>query len=147
MHKRATFVFYFLGYLMLSSTTLAETRYFLCGPNEDGCSADQYAYCFCIPYDESNANQPYCLNFDNLSCLPVTTQIDCHPAFLFKNQGECLATIFHSHPGAPCDLTHASFCKKHFISMCDKTGQPNHCIKPSAGATLIDSDQGVAHAD
>jgi hypothetical protein len=102
-------------------------RYFLCGPDEDGCYQEIYQYCSCIPYDDLEANEPFCLDFDKMICLPLSKKQDCSGSFIFSNQGECLATIFHSEPTHPCQLTTYNFCLEQHTFFCAPDGQPESC--------------------
>ncbi|KTC91740.1 hypothetical protein [Legionella cincinnatiensis] len=114
-------------YLMITIPCYCNSRYFLCGPDENGCFSDIYRYCACIPYNDWEANNPYCLDFDKLICTPLSQTMHCDSALIFKNQGECLATIFQSEPTPPCQITTHQFCVEHHTPICDKTGQPNSC--------------------
>ena len=116
------------GIILLSSiSTQASDLYWLCGSDEDGCLPDGYQFCFCIPQHETQSNQPYCLDFDELSCTPLTKKPHCQDHFIFKDQTSCLATIFHSMPDNPCTLTSKSFCTEHQTAFCDESGQPKTC--------------------
>ena len=113
--------------LFFSNMTLADEPYWLCGPDEDGCPEDGYQFCVCIPHHKTEAYQPYCLDFDELSCTPLTQKPNCNSRFIFQNQTSCLATIFHSIPDKPCTLTTQSFCTEHGTAFCDESGKPNTC--------------------
>lgn len=120
---------YLAGLLSLATLSYSSNRYFICGSDEDGCFAGMYQDCFCIPYNDIEANNPYCLNFDQLKCIPLSQSTNCPPHFIHKNQGECLATIFQSEPTPPCAVTTHSFCLKEHTSICDPNGQLNSCHK------------------
>ncbi|VEG90285.1 hypothetical protein [Legionella spiritensis] len=130
---RSTFTrirFYIGCFVILTGmirATYGSDRYFLCGPDEDGCYDGIYQYCACIPYDDLTGDQPYCLDFNLLTCTPLSRVPDCPASLTFKNQGECLGTIFQSEPLPPCPLTTHSFCLEHHISICDSNGQPDSC--------------------
>ena len=74
----------------------ANPLYFLYGPDEDGCFDDRHEYCACIPYDDVQAEQPYCLNFDKLTCLPLSKTPECNLNDQYVNQSTCLATLYQS---------------------------------------------------
>lgn len=114
-------------WLILINATHSSDRYFLCGPDEDGCFPDIYQYCACIPFNDFEANTSYCLDFDNLSCTPLSQTKKCEPSLVFKNQGECLATIFQSEPNPPCKITTHAFCLENHSRICAQNGQPNSC--------------------
>lgn len=113
--------------LLLMQSSFASERYFICGLDEDGCAEGAYQYCFCIPYDEQEANRPYCLDFNNLKCTPLSKTPDCSRSFIFANQGECLATIFQSEPIPSCRLSTHTFCQEVHAHICDTSGQLNTC--------------------
>ena len=117
----------FIGILFIVSSSYSSHRYFLCGPDEDGCYEGIYQYCSCILYNDIEANNPYCLNFDTLTCTPLSQVAYCNPSFIHKNQCECLATIFQSEPTPPCHVTTLSFCLKEHSGICDPNGQPDSC--------------------
>ena len=128
MRTKLLLKLFFLCLLSYASLSIAEDRYWLCGPDEDGCPEDgDYEFCACIPYDTTYANQPYCLDFDELTCTPLIKQPHCDKHFIFKDQTSCLATIYHSIPDNPCTLTHYSFCAQHQPSFCDANGNPSSC--------------------
>jgi len=114
--------------LMLSTLSHAE-KYLLCGPNEDGCYRNIYQYCNCIPYNEQQGSQPYCLDFDNMRCHPLTQVPDCDAALIRKDQASCLATIFQSEREPGCRATTQAFCVKHNMYFCDEDGHPGSCHK------------------
>ncbi len=113
--------------LLFVNIAQADQPYWLCGPDEDGCPADGYQFCFCIPQDPVHANEPYCLDFNALSCAPLADKPDCNPYLTFKDQASCLATIFHSMPDVPCTPTTRSFCETHKTAICDKSGKLDTC--------------------
>ncbi|MCX7116882.1 MAG: hypothetical protein NTW94_03070 [Legionellales bacterium] len=113
----------------LISTSHSSDRYFLCGPDEDGCFEDMYESCLCIPYNDIEAEHPYCLDFDVLKCTPLSQTPHCEPMFVFNNQSECLATIFQSEPTPPCTITTHAFCLKEHLAICDANGQLDSCVK------------------
>lgn len=116
-------------FLMLPAimTSYANEKYFLCGPDEDGCSADSYQYCLCMPQDDALSSQPYCLDFDNVSCKPLSLMPNCHSGDIFRDQATCLAVAFQSEPEPPCALTDKDFCVQHHIPSCDKDGGVSSC--------------------
>jgi hypothetical protein len=116
--------------LMFCHVSFGDARYFLCGPDEDGCPENQMQYCACIPLDEINFPKPYCLDFDNMRCEPLSKVPDCNLALIFKDQGRCLATIFQSEPEPPCLTTSLTFCRENHAWICDVSGDPSSC-KPS----------------
>ncbi len=118
---------FMLLYFMMITSSYCSDRYFLCGPDEDGCFPDIYQYCVCIPYNDWEANSPYCLDFDKFTCIPLSQTMHCDPGLIFKNQGECLATIFQSEPRPPCKITTHQFCIENHTPICDKMGQPKSC--------------------
>ena len=122
---------YFIILLIVSSMGYCESRYFLCGPDEDGCPPEDPQYCACIPYDEDNFAKPYCLDFDNMRCEPLAQAPDCPSALVFKDQGRCLSTIFQSTSTRPCETTTQRFCQENHTWICDVTGDPTHCRKLS----------------
>ena len=99
----------------------------LCGSDEDGCLEDGYQYCFCIPYNIKDIDEPYCLDLDNLSCHPLRDVKDCHPNFIFKEQLRCLATLYESTPSNICRIVPDSFCEQHSIPKCDEFGTLESC--------------------
>lgn len=126
--KKLTYIFFIsLGLFVLISTTYSSDRYFLCGPDEDQCYDRIYQYCSCIPYNDVEANNPYCLDFDKMTCTPLSQSPGCYPMFIYKTQGECLATIFQSSPIPSCTITTRAFCLEHHSSICDPNGHPNSC--------------------
>src|SRR5665811_813961 len=101
--------------------------YYLCGPDEDGCPKGYEQYCACIPYNDQQKMKPYCLDFDKMTCEPVSNVSDCAPDNTYKDQGSCLATIFQSEPTPPCSIVTKTFCEDHHASMCDENGDPESC--------------------
>ena len=130
--KAERYLLFFLSasIIFFSQEGLASDLYWLCGPDEDGCPEDGYQYCVCIPHNDVEANQPYCLDFDTLSCTPLTQTPNCDKHFVFQDQTSCLATIFHSIPDNPCTLTTQSFCLEHQTGFCDESGRPDTCKSP-----------------
>jgi len=113
--------------LFLIQNAYAQSSYFLCGPDEDGCFEGQEQYCACIPVS-SEQEQPYCLDLDNRTCKPVAQQIDCSEKHIvLPNQGDCLATMFQSVPNPPCKIVTQSFCDTHQVYKCDESG--DNCKK------------------
>lgn len=125
----ATKVTVYIGIALLcySAMSFSNDRYFLCGPDEDGCPEGDHGSCFCIPYNEMEANGPYCLDFNDFTCIPESRTMGCDSTLRYKNQGECLATIFQSEPLPPCTVTTKSFCLEHEALMCDEDGTLNSC--------------------
>ena len=114
--------------LFFSTLSFAGDLYWLCGTDEDGCSDDgDYEFCVCIPSNETQATKPYCLNFDTLSCAPLSDNPTCDPHLTFPDQTRCLATIYHSMPDKPCELTTRAFCTEHHPAICDEQGTPESC--------------------
>lgn len=112
--------------LFLLTTSLYSTEfYYLCGSDEYGCS--DYRFCACIPAHDTQANLPYCLDLDNLTCLPLSQTPKCYPLFIYKNQGECLATLFQSEPQPPCQLVPQSTCIDNSIPICNADGNFYSC--------------------
>lgn len=129
MHKIIIKSLTFLMILFICTKSSAESRYILCGPDEDGCFMDQVQYCACIPYNEIHALQPYCLDFDKMQCEPLSEKPACPERFIYKDQMRCLATIFQSEPEPPCSVTTYSFCVNNKAWMCDAVGNPRSCKK------------------
>ncbi len=100
-------------------------EYYLCGSDEDGCY--DHRSCACIPRIETKPQEPFCFDFDQLTCLPLSQQPGCYPLFIHDNQGECLATIFQSEPKPACPLVSLDFCLENHIVFCDPSGQPTSC--------------------
>lgn len=117
--------------LLFHSISYADSRYFLCGPDEDGCFEDQVQHCACVPYDEVNYNKAYCLDFiDNSKrCEPLSKIPDCSPYYIYKDQGECLAALFQSEPIPPCRTTTLAYCQQNHAWICEGNGDPRTCIK------------------
>ncbi len=116
-----------ISILSYSIFCLAGEKYYLCGPDEDGCPKDAYEYCFCIPYNYNHAESQYCLDFTQLTCVPLERTKYCDPGLTFKSQGHCLATIFQSIPEPPCKIKSQSFCKEHNSYFCNEDGNPIYC--------------------
>ena len=102
--------------------------YFLCGPDEDGCPEGDEHYCACIP-ESVLPEQPYCLDFDHMTCAPLAKKPGCDNSLIFRDQQSCLATIFQSEPEPPCVKVKQEFCETHVGYMCDESGDPNSCKK------------------
>lgn len=98
----------------------------MCGPDEDGCYPDIYPYCLCMPYDNL-ASQPYCLDLDNVSCVPLSLRPHCPSGYITKNQASCLATAFQSEPDPPCQLKTKKFCTENHVPLCEKDGGQDSC--------------------
>ena len=113
--------------IALATPSYSSDRYLLCGPDEDGCFKGMYQHCFCIPYNDLEANNPYCLDFNALKCTPLSKTPNCAPHFTYKNQSECLATIFQSEPTPPCTMTTHIFCLQEHTMICDPNGQLDSC--------------------
>jgi len=124
------FILFGSALLSFASLSYSNERYFICGGDEMGCEEGFYQYCICIPYNEVDANSPYCLDFDIFTCTPLSQNTSCAPMFTFKNQNECLATIFHSEPSIPCSITTKDFCLQEHTVMCDANGQLDSCHYP-----------------
>jgi hypothetical protein len=122
-----TLTYCFLSGLLLASHCYGSDRYFLCGSDEDGCLKGKYQYCFCIPYNELDANKPHCLDFDEFTCTPLLPSSKCKPSFIFRNQAECLATIFQSEPTPPCTIVTHAFCLQEHVTQCDPDGRLDSC--------------------
>jgi hypothetical protein len=124
------FILHYTNVIFVSiffNVSYADSRYLLCGPDEDGCPADGYQYCSCIPYDEMQNGKPYCLDFDRMTCKPLSESPNCSSHFVFKDQAHCLATLFQSEPEPPCVLTTYQFCKENNMYFCDNDGHPENC--------------------
>lgn len=117
----------FLLIILITHQAYGHNRYFLCGSDEDGCLPGQYQNCFCIPYNELDADKPHCLDFDQFTCTPLTPNSQCKPSFIFKNQAACLATIFQSEPIPPCTAVSHDFCVQEHVMMCDADGRLDSC--------------------
>lgn len=123
-------LYYLVGLLLsfiFSNFCYSQSRYFICGPDEDGCSVEQVKHCVCIPYDESNYSRPYCLNFDKMQCEPLINLPNCPSTLIYEDQGSCLATIFQSEPEPPCPTVSEEFCMVNHITLCDVNGDPLSC--------------------
>ena len=118
--------FILIGWGLYASTSYSEGLYFLCGPDEDGCFEDNYSACACVLQDH-DANSPHCLDFTTIRCIPASQMTHCPAHSLFKNQGDCIATIFHSTQTTPCHVKSQVFCIQHHIQFCDDNGDPRHC--------------------
>lgn len=116
-----------LLFFLLMMTTCRAENYFLCGPDEDGCSPSDYSSCLCMPFDGPESQQPYCLDFNEVACIPLQQQPQCLNGIILNNQSECLATAFQSEPEPPCQTADKSFCQKHHIPLCKRDGGQNSC--------------------
>lgn len=123
--SRIFIVFIFIFIFMTASE--ASDKYFLCGPDEDGCSPKYYNSCLCMPFDGALADSPYCLDLIHLRCLPVSLDPGCRSGDRVKNQETCLSTLFQSEP-ATLPLKRAAFCMKHHIALCPKDGSRDDCV-------------------
>ena len=108
------------------TSSYSSDLYFLCGPDEDGCFEDDYSSCACVPHD-TEAYTAHCLDMKNLRCTPLSQVTNCPSHLIFKNQGDCVATIFHSTPRKPCRIKTRSFCIENHITFCDRNGDPYNC--------------------
>ncbi len=115
-----------LAVLLHLSCSYADPMYFLCGPDEDGCFADDYSACACIQEDHEY-KQPHCLNFATLQCKPLSAEPNCQTRFIYKDQAHCLSTIFQSMPDPVCQTQTLDFCQRHHIQFCDNNGDPHNC--------------------
>jgi hypothetical protein len=122
-------IFWVLMSLLFSVNALGSSRYFICGPDEDGCNKRVAQYCSCIPYNDAKANEPYCLDFDAMTCKPISEVSFCYPQLIFKSQGNCLAAMFQSIDTPPCKVTAYDSCVSGHSSICDKDGQLSSCQK------------------
>ena len=122
-----TILLLFAGTL-LSTSCLAETTYFLCGPDEDGCfeQDDYYRFCTCIPQDPITFSHPYCLDWDKMACIS-TDKDPCQNGVTFKTQSDCVSTLYQSEPRPPCPLKTRFFCEENHIHMCDSTSNAAAC--------------------
>ena len=111
-------------------TVWADPLYLLCGSDEDGCLEGYEQYCACIPAG-INKDQPYCLDFDKMTCDPLALRPHCDKNMKFSNKAQCVATIFQSEPVPPCREVTQSFCISHSVYMCDENGNPDSCKKPT----------------
>jgi len=116
----------FMGLSAHVTPSYASDLYFLCGPDEDGCFDDDYTSCACISYDDEPST-PHCLDFNNLECVPLSKVLRCPKNLTFKDQGSCLATIFHSTQLTPCHVKTRDFCIAHRIQFCEHNGNPHNC--------------------
>lgn len=120
--------------------SFASDRYFLCGPDEDGCFLSDPASCLCMPYDDGLENTPYCMNFNDLTCKPMAEVHQCSQGEVVKNQSDCLATLFQSEAEPACPTVSKSFCEIHHVGLCKKDSDPYSCnhslhVKPMQKAT------------
>jgi hypothetical protein len=117
----------FVGIIFFAQTAFSTGLYFLCASDEDGCDENTYQYCACIPYNETHAETPHCLDFDSLTCMPQALSSSCDPAFVYRNQGDCLASMYQSVLVPPCQTVTYDFCIKHHSQICDVSGRPSTC--------------------
>lgn len=124
----------FLLALLITQDVYAESLYFLCGSDEDGCSDGYEEYCACIPVNPMQINQDYCFDFDNMTCYPLSERPHCDPNLIFQKRGEqieqsaqglCIATIFQS--GSTCKVVTELFCHQHSIEICNENGDQGSC--------------------
>ena len=120
-------IFFIFHYLLINSSYASP--YFVCGPDENGCYDEIYEYCSCIPVNETDYPKPFCLNFNKLTCTPLSETPNCDTSSIYPNQATCLATIFHSIPDTPCTIRTHSFCVENHAYFCDPNGDPNTCHK------------------
>ncbi len=120
---------FFLSSFHVTPSYAQNELYYLCGPDEDGCPAGFEEYCTCTPLNNHQRTKPYCLDFDNMTCEPLSAVSDCSAQHTFKDQGSCLATIFQSEPTPPCKMVTKLFCEDHHVAMCDAKGNPESCQK------------------
>lgn len=111
---------------IISTICYSNTLYFLCGPDEDGCFAEDYSSCACIPFD-NEPFAPHCLDFIKLWCIPLSELTSCLSKIIFKDQGSCIATIFHSTYRSPCAVKTREFCLENKINFCEHNGEPQNC--------------------
>lgn len=123
----AKFIIAFAAVCISLSASCNSTRYYLCGPDEDGCPEDYPEYCLCIPLNEKNTHSAYCLNLDELRCTPLSAQKNCDINDIYPSQGHCLAVIYHSLSTPPCKTTTETFCQLHHSYFCDESGAPQSC--------------------
>ena len=119
-------IIFWMAFSVQLSCSYAAKLYFLCGPDEDGCFAEDYSACACIPQDPE-PNQPYCLNFNTLLCTPISAAANCPSRLIFKDQAHCLSTIFQSMPEPVCETHTLDFCREHHIQFCAGNGEPKNC--------------------
>jgi hypothetical protein len=115
----------FLGALLFNNFSHADTRYLLCGSDEDGCY--DYHSCACIPYNEAEGSRRFCLDLDIPRCVPLAEAPDCYALFIHRNQEECLATLYQSQPKPACQLVSKTFCLDNHIAICGADGNFNSC--------------------
>ncbi|KTD36748.1 hypothetical protein Lnau_1732 [Legionella nautarum] len=128
-HRNLTTLLF--SFLLIFTPLAHSERYYLCGPDEDGCYKEIYQYCACIPVNEEESHKPFCFNFDKLSCTPLSQTPHCDPALTFKNQASCLSMIFQSIPSPACRIHTKVFCLKHNTPICNKDGEPQSCQRES----------------
>ncbi len=113
----------------LSQAGYSNERYVICGPDEDGCFEGAYQYCACIPYNEEHSGQAYCMDFDNMTCKPLSEVKDCRRSDTYKNQESCLAMVYQSMERPPCKISTRTFCEEKGMNFCDADGNPDTCHK------------------
>lgn len=117
----------FLILVFSINISYADPRYFLCGSDEDGCFEESAEYCACITVDEVHINQPFCLNFDTMTCEPLVNVPQCERDMIYEDQSKCLATIFQSESEPPCPVTTPTFCAEHHTPICAANGDVKTC--------------------
>ena len=125
--KNNPFIFFLFSLLFCLGLSQASTRYLLCGSDEDGCY--DYRSCACIPYNEFEANNRFCLDLDTPRCIPLSEAPNCYVLFIHKNQQECLATLYQSKPHPSCLLVSGSLCLENHIALCNADGNFNTCVQ------------------
>jgi hypothetical protein len=117
--------------VLITQNTYAESLYFLCGSDEDGCAEGFEENCACIPVNPMQINQDY---FDNMTCYPLSERPHCDPDLIFQKkggqieqsaQGLCIAAIFQS--GSVCKVVTESFCSLHSVLRCPENGDQTSC--------------------
>ncbi len=122
-------IMFFLILLMsLQITCYGHELYYLCGSDEDGCSPLAYEGCLCSPNDGALSSKPYCLDLDNVSCVPLSKMPNCRKDYIIKDQASCLAVAYQSEPDPPCLPTTKEFCVKHHIALCQQDGGQDSCL-------------------
>lgn len=127
--KNLPSLFFCVASLTLAVPSYSSDRYFLCGGDEDGCFEGMHEYCECIPYNELEANNPYCIDDRTplLKCLPLSEVPTCKAPWIFKNQGECVAALYQSEPTPPCEIiTHAQ-CLEGHTPICSPDAELDSC--------------------
>ncbi|MCC5791469.1 MAG: hypothetical protein JJT82_02510 [Legionellaceae bacterium] len=133
IYRRLLSTLIFAATLQLSPQVhYSNSLYFLCGPDEDGCSEAMSQHCFCIPYHTVHANTAWCLDMESLSCTPLAQVKHCEPGFQYPSQGHCLAVIFQSTSEPPCRVTSFAYCMENNSYFCEENGQLDRCGKRSS---------------